>query len=324
MNTLREHPWQDMTCTVEAGCPWNTLQSALAQHGQFVALDPLWPDRATVGGILAANDSGVLRVHYGGLRDLVIGMQVVLADGTIARSGGKVVKNVAGYDLGKLFCGSFGTLGVITEVTFRLHAIPRNAETVSMHSNSIEPLASLLCSTLASQSTFVSMQIRVSPDNAELDMKLAASPAVVAKQRELFLGHAQSSGASLVSTDPHVWHARQDIYSAAPDRIILKASVLPTHLGHSLKRIVGLGGSAVAQATGIISACLPVSAVDSIAQVRSELESSGGSLVLHRLPAGAVIDRWGAPPDGLALMRSVKKQFDPNGILNPGGFVGGI
>jgi len=82
MNTLREHPWQDMTCTVEAGCPWNTLQSALAQHGQFVALDPLWPERATVGGILAANDSGVLRVHYGGLRDLVIGMQVVLqADG---------------------------------------------------------------------------------------------------------------------------------------------------------------------------------------------------------------------------------------------------
>ena len=106
LNVIREHTWQDMTCTVEAGCTWASLQSALAQHGQCVALDPLWPARATVGGIVATNDSGVLRLRYGSLRDLVIGMTIVLADGTVAHTGGKVVKNVAGYDLHKLMIGA--------------------------------------------------------------------------------------------------------------------------------------------------------------------------------------------------------------------------
>ncbi len=121
LNALREHAWQDMTCSVEAGCTWGALQAELSQHGQMIALDPLWPERATVGGIVATNDGGALRLKYGGLRDLIIGMTVVLADGTVAKTGGKVVKNVAGYDLHKLMTGSFGTLGVITEVNFRLH-----------------------------------------------------------------------------------------------------------------------------------------------------------------------------------------------------------
>ena len=127
LNTLREHTWQDMTCIVEAGCTWAAMQSGLAQHGQFVAVDPLWPDKATVGGIVATNDSGALRQRYGGLRDLIIGMTIVLADGTIAHTGGKVVKNVAGYDLHKLMIGAFGTLGVVTSVNFRLHSIPRSS-----------------------------------------------------------------------------------------------------------------------------------------------------------------------------------------------------
>ena len=101
-----------MTCTVEAGCTWAAMQAALARHGQMVALDPLWPEKATVGGVVATNDSGCFRLKYGGLRDLIIGMTIVLADGTIAKTGGKVVKNVAGYDLHKLMTGAFGTLGV--------------------------------------------------------------------------------------------------------------------------------------------------------------------------------------------------------------------
>ena len=106
LHILREHAWQDMTCTVEAGCSWAAMQAELQQHGQMVALDPLWPGRATVGGIVATNDSGPLRLKFGGLRDLIIGMTIVLADGTIAKTGGKVVKNVAGYDLHKLMTGS--------------------------------------------------------------------------------------------------------------------------------------------------------------------------------------------------------------------------
>src|SRR5690348_8967638 len=134
MARVREHAWQDMTCTVEAGCTWAEMQTALANHGQMVALDPLWPERATVGGIIATNDSGALRIQFGGLRDLIIGMTFVLADGTIAKSGGKVVKNVAGYDLHKLLTGSFGTLGVIAEVNFRLHPVERFVQTWSVNS----------------------------------------------------------------------------------------------------------------------------------------------------------------------------------------------
>ena len=140
LDTLRDHTWQDMTATVEAGCRWSAMQSALARHGQFVALDPLWPDRATVGGIVAANDSGPLRLKYGSLRDLIIGMTIVLADGTIARTGGKVVKNVAGYDLHKLMTGAFGTLGIITEVTFRLHSVPRHTRSFTVTSPAVRPL----------------------------------------------------------------------------------------------------------------------------------------------------------------------------------------
>ncbi len=111
MDQVKEHAWQDMTCTVQAGCTWAAMQTALSKHNQHVALDPLWAEHATVGGIIAANDSGALRFKYGGLRDLIIGMTIVLADGTIAKTGGKVVKNVAGYDLHKLMTGAFGTLG---------------------------------------------------------------------------------------------------------------------------------------------------------------------------------------------------------------------
>ena len=126
---LREHAWQDMTCTVEAGCSWAAMQAQLQEHGQMVALDPLWPDRATLAASSPTNDSGALRLKYGGLRDLIIGMTVVLADGTIAKSGGKVVKNVAGYDIHKLMTGSFGTLGVIAEVNFRLHPAEEHSRT---------------------------------------------------------------------------------------------------------------------------------------------------------------------------------------------------
>ena len=128
LNRVIEHAWADLTVSVEAGCTIQSLQNALSQHGQQIAMDPLWPDRATVGGILSTNDTGTLRIRYGALRDLIIGVTIALADGTLASSGGKVVKNVAGYDLPKLITGSLGTLGVITRAVFRLHPLPRKVQ----------------------------------------------------------------------------------------------------------------------------------------------------------------------------------------------------
>ena len=118
LNRVLEHAWADLTVVVEAGCTMQALQDALAQHGQRLAIDVLWPERATVGGVLSTNDSGVLRLRYGALRDLIIGVTLALPDGTLASSGGKVVKNVAGYDLPKLSTGALGTLGVITRAIF--------------------------------------------------------------------------------------------------------------------------------------------------------------------------------------------------------------
>ena len=128
---ILEYAPGDMTVTVGAGVSIAQLQSTLAAHGQRLALDPLWPERATVGGVIAANDSGALRLRYGGIRDLMIGATVVLADGTIAASGGKVVKNVAGYDLPKLMAGSLGTLGILTRAVFRLHPLPESSQTLT-------------------------------------------------------------------------------------------------------------------------------------------------------------------------------------------------
>src|SRR5215831_12216281 len=138
LNRVIEHAWADLTVSVEAGCTIQKLQNTLAEYGQHVAVDPLWPELATIGGVLSANDSGTLRIRYGALRDLLIGVTIALPDGTLASSGGKVVKNVAGYDLPKLATGALGTLGVITRANFRLHPLPRNTRTFRFGADSFE------------------------------------------------------------------------------------------------------------------------------------------------------------------------------------------
>jgi glycolate oxidase FAD binding subunit len=195
LNRVIEHPWQDLTCTVQAGCTWQQLQQTLAKHGQFVALDPLWPERATVGGILATNDSGALRHRYGSLRDLVIGMTLVLADGTIARSGGKVVKNVAGYDLCKLVTGSFGTLAIITEATFRLHPLPQHTQTFTVAAPQATQLAPLMQSIRASHLLTQALQLRGDTTGFHLDIQLNAHPE--AKQSEILQKTIEAAGLKL-------------------------------------------------------------------------------------------------------------------------------
>ncbi|MDQ3947457.1 MAG: FAD-binding oxidoreductase, partial [Actinomycetota bacterium] len=129
LDRLVEHNAGDLTAVVEAGTRLETVQEAFAEEGQMLALDPPALGSATVGGVVATADSGPLRHHYGGVRDLVVGVTLALSDGTLARAGGKVIKNVAGYDLGKLFAGSFGTLGLVVEVALRLHPLPARTGT---------------------------------------------------------------------------------------------------------------------------------------------------------------------------------------------------
>lgn len=321
LNLLREHTWQDMTCTVEAGCPWSSLQSGLAQHGQYVALDPLWPERATVGGIVATNDSGALRLRYGGLRDLIIGMTVVLADGTIAHTGGKVVKNVAGYDLHKLMIGAFGTLGVITSVNFRLHAMPKCTRSFAVSATAAEPLGKLMLKLLHAQLSTVAIQLRGTAKGFELETQLASLAEVLHTQAAALEAMAQSEGLTSLAAAPEVWNARQQ--RMAQD-LVCKATMLPSEIARFAERVRGLGGESVTQATGIMIAGFPATAAEGLRPLRRDLEEASGSLMVLKQPADAKLDCWGTPPDSLPLMREIKRRFDPEGILNPGRFLGHI
>jgi glycolate oxidase FAD binding subunit len=321
LNIIREHTWQDMTCTVEGGCTWASLQSALAQHGQCVALDPLWPERATVGGIVATNDSGALRLRYGSLRDLIIGMTIVLADGTIAHTGGKVVKNVAGYDLHKLMTGAFGTLGVITSVNFRLHSIPQSTQSFTFSAPAAEPLGGWLLKLLHEQLSTLSIQLRGTAKGFHLDIQIASLPEVLHTQADLLESLARVEGLAMESATAAFWNTRQQLLT---QDFVCKATMLPSEIAPFAERVRGLGGESVTQATGIMTAGFPAVAAEHLPKLRRELEAAGGSLMVLNQPAERKLDCWGTLPDSLPLMREIKRRFDPEGVLNPGRFLGGI
>src|SRR5438067_573242 len=183
LNEIIEHAWADLTVTVEAGCTIQRLQETLGQHGQRLALDPLWPQHATVGGVLATNDSGALRLRFGALRDLIIGVTLALPDGTLAKSGGKVVKNVAGYDLPKLVTGALGTLGVITRAVFRLHPLPKDTRTLSCLAGSLDDAQRLLLAIQDSQLAHAALQLRYDEDAApQLDILFEGTESGLAMQ----------------------------------------------------------------------------------------------------------------------------------------------
>lgn len=300
MNRVIEHAWADLTVTVEAGCTIAELQRTLAERGQRLAADPLWPERATVGGVLSANDTGVLRFRYGGLRDLVIGVTLALADGTLARSGGKVVKNVAGYDLSKLVTGAFGTLGVITQATFRLHPLPKNTRTVTASPGSLEEAQRILLRILDARIVPAALQLRAAPAVIQIDALFEGTEEGIRAQVGILhqIVPVAESGAE-------VWKRPE---TGA------KISVLPSRIAETL---AGLDGYAAMQGTGIGWVESP-----GLAELREKIERGGGSLVLLGPREG--MDAWGSATDTLPLMRAIKRQFDPRATLNPGVYLGGI
>jgi glycolate oxidase FAD binding subunit len=339
LNRVVEHAWGDMTATVEAGCTFQQFQKTLAAHGQRLALDPLWPDHATIGGILAANDSGPLRIRFGSLRDLIIGVTLALSDGTLAKSGGKVVKNVAGYDLPKLATGSLGTLGIITQAIFRLHPIPRETRTLSFSIPENGPSGtSMNALMLAIQDCSMvptGVQIRVGSSLApELDIRFEGTATGCEAQMEQTLRMA--SEATRIESPADAWNARATLWSGAEPSVVCKFSLLPADLGRFVDLIQKasqprqLNWRLVAQAVG--AGCLRLEGPDgeallaAVEELRRNLEARGGSFIVLRCPVEikSKFDVWGSAGDSLPLMRSIKAQFDPKGVLNPGRFIGGI
>jgi len=336
LNAIVEHAWADLTVVVQAGARVGEVQRELAKHGQHIAVDPLWPERATIGGILSTNDSGTLRLRFGALRDLIIGVTLALPDGTLARSGGKVVKNVAGYDLPKLATGAHGTLGVITQAAFRLHPLPAagNGKTLTFRAGSVEEANRLIVEFQSSALAHTGLEARMRHDaQAEVDIRFEGTAAGVEAQCSM----ARKIAATAVEAgnSAEVWQAREDLWTQAGAAALMKFSVLPTRIAaacEAVRRTADKAGAKwriVAQGTGLgwlrLEGARPEKTRGGVMALRAEFEREAGSLFVAQIPAGSgAIDAWGSPGDAFPLMLRVKQQFDPRGTLNPGRFVGGI
>jgi len=335
LNRIAEHAWADMTATVEAGCTVQRLQETLAEHGQRLALDPLWPERATIGGVLATNDSGPLRLRFGSLRDLIIGITLALVDGTLAKSGGKVVKNVAGYDLPKLATGSLGTLGIITQAIFRLHPIPRANRTLSFSAGDSASTNALVLAILDSKLVPTGLQVRTgSSAPPEVDLRFEGTAAGCEAQIEQAL--RITSDVRRVEPPADAWNTHAMLWGGTQPSVICKFSLLPANLGAFLGRVETASQASkvpwriVAQAVG--AGLLRLEGADSPAllqvlrELREHLEQGSGSLVILGSPLEIKrqMDVWGDAGDALQLMKNIKVQLDSQAVLNPGRFLGGI
>ena len=332
LDRVLEHAWADMTVIVEAGCRVADLQKALSEHKQRLALDPLWPEHATIGGILSTNDSGTLRVRYGSLRDLIIGITVALPDGNLAKSGGKVVKNVAGYDLAKLYTGALGTLGVIVQAIFRLHPLPRESRSLSF-SGTPESLNQLLLAIQASKLTPTGLQLRAAAGSAQLDIRFdGTAPGIQAQVKQV----EQIAGSLVPSDAPvDVWASHQSIWDGVPPALVAKFNVLPTSFAAvcaHVQRVAGaqsLAWRVVVQSVGTGYARLEgdeQALRTALLTLRDEVAKMGGTMVALGCPVAVKrgLDVWGPVADTQPLMVRIKQRFDPDGILNPGRFLGGI
>ena len=323
-----EHAAGDLITIVRAGTPMADLDLP----GQQLALDSPFP-AATIGGTVAANVSGPRRTLYGTARDLLIGMTVVRPDGTVAHSGGKVVKNVAGYDLSKLFTGSYGTLGLITECAFRLHPLPAASAVVHATVPSPAVAGRLVGAVLAAQLVPSAIEVNAPPGApVEVAVMVEGSPPGV-RHRATIL--AELLGADAAEGVPDWWNQ----LPWQPGAVGLKLTAALSRVPDLLVAAGEIGGITVrgSAGSGVLYAGLPggdssgcsEQSAERIAgvveQLRAAATRAGGHAVVLTAPAPVrhLVDMWG-PVGGLALMRRVKDQFDPGHRFAPGRFVGGI
>jgi glycolate oxidase FAD binding subunit len=339
MNGVVEHVPGDQVVRVQSGIRMRDLQERLAGSDQMLGVDP--PEEgegATVGGVVATNSSGPRRYRYGTIRDLIIGITVVLADGTVAKAGGKVVKNVAGYDLSKLFTGSLGTLGVIVECNFRLHPRPEAARTVAVELPDTTSAGEASQAILHAQLVPSAVELHWSGEMRSLTALIEGIPSGVEAQAETashILGSfgevrtlSDEEAASLGPLNPP---------GTADDEVAIKISAPPAELTGVLDSTLGacsrrgvtprLTGHAGA---GVTYVGLSGGDEEAHSQIVEELREiwlrRGGSVVVREAPPAFKerVEVWGPVGSRLELTRRVKEKFDPRGVLNPGRFVGGI
>ncbi|CAA9407579.1 MAG: Glycolate dehydrogenase, FAD-binding subunit GlcE [uncultured Rubrobacteraceae bacterium] len=336
MDAVVEHVPGDQVVRVQSGIRFADLQARLAESDQMLGVDP--PEAgngATVGGIVAANSSGPKRYRYGTIRDLIIGITVVLADGTVAKAGGKVVKNVAGYDLAKLFTGSLGTLGFIAECNFRLHPRPETARTVAVELPDTASAGAASQAILHAQVVPSAVELLWDGETRMIAVLIEGIPSGIEAQAETASHILGSFGEVSTLGDDEAGSSSPP--GAGDDGVAVKisappaelAGVLDSTLGASSRlgvtpRITGHAG------TGVTYVGLSGGDEGARAGVVEELREiwlrRGGSVVVREAPPAFKerVEAWGPIGTRLDLTRRVKEKFDPRGILNPGRFVGGI
>jgi glycolate oxidase FAD binding subunit len=345
LNRIVEHAVGDLTVTVEAGTKLVDLQELLLKEGQFLALDPAYPQQATVGGIIATADSGSWRQRYGGVRDMLLGIAFVRSDGQLAKAGGRVVKNVAGYDLMKLLTGSYGTLGVLTEVVFRVFPMPARSGTVVL-TGEAEAITSATKTLLASALTPTAVDLL----STELVSKLGPGQGMglmvrfqsvresVEGQLSRMLDIGQVLGLKGTryadADEVNLWKLLpEQIWSASQEpAITCKIGVLPTAAVTMLTKLdtltssTGLGLIHASSGLGKLRLIGQSVTPQTIMELRRYCESQRGFLTILEAPISfkQQLDVWGYTGNALNIMRGIKQQFDPKNILSPHRFVGGI
>jgi glycolate oxidase FAD binding subunit len=335
LNAVVAHRHGDLTATVQSGATLGDVNRALAQHRQWIPLDPPFADRATIGGIVATNDSGPRRHRYGSPRDLIIGVEFARADGQLAKGGGIVVKNVAGYDLPRLLTGSFGSLGVIVTATFKLYPLTAASRTLVVETATAADLGALAIKLSASHLTPTVLEFATHP--LRLVIRFESIEASVAQQSETASALIADSGykaqALSASAEEQYWQSHGRLADGDAGAL-LKVSVLPSELASTLDVIQRLAGERGYVAAGRAGAGVFLLRITGELQqqkrvidgLRDALQIGRGSAVIVRSSQELrnLVDVWGPIGDGLTLMKAVKQQFDPAGILSPGRGPGGL
>ena len=352
LDKLNFHEPLDMVAQVQAGITLESLQSQLARHGQMLPVESPAAGKATIGGILASNMYGPSRFAYGSPRDWLIGITVALADGTLTKAGGRVVKNVTGYDMGKLYVGSLGTLGVIVDATFKLVPLPASSVALLAPCATVEDALSLATGILKlpGQPTSVYAINRQAADTLEMPDLFPPQHGgfllVGYSGRKSMVERAERDSLGMLPADSpvlrrdessDVWHRLTNLgwSDAVAPHFMLRASVRPSRIGGLLRTINQLpeGGVAVDAATGTVRLYWFDDQGDDMTEsliyrIREAALDAGGHLTVESCPLSVKrrIDIWGdlVSGQGLDLMRRVKQQLDPNSIMSPGRMAGRI
>jgi glycolate oxidase FAD binding subunit len=342
MSRILEYSPSDLTVTVEAGLTLSELNAVANRERQWLPFDPPGFTAASVGAIAACASSGALRAGFGTPRDYTLGLKLAHADGTQSKSGGRVVKNVAGYDMNKLYVGSFGTLAILTELTFKLRPLPESVITLMVSSSDRESLIELAARVHASelQPASIFLTGRLFADSLGLSkgedallIRFMESEAAVKHQTD-WITRSIDEGQELAvldeATSERVWKLVADLDQQAGNacKISVPVSAASAVFDRSLKTVPECVATADL-AAGIIRIAFDAeneSAIDFVMRLRADASTAGGVLFIERA-ASAVrqqADAWGDVGATISLMRSIKEKFDPQSLLNPGRFVAGI